>query len=130
MSLKLCELLEIGCGAGNSARSAIYPLSVSPRSAVGDESDRNSNSLFLPQFDYKKPYLAVDPFYEHETTSKKLQTIAAVFRSHHPETDRLVNNVLASSDFHTSFLILSTVRSWLGADRLNQIFNIDTSKQV
>jgi hypothetical protein len=127
MSLKLCELLEIGAVQEiRPGRQYIHSLFHLDQPSVTIVIRTDKSPLFLPQFDYKKPYLAVDPFYEHETTSKKLQTIAALFRSHHPETDRLVNNVLASSDFHTSFLILSTVRSWLGADRLNQIFNIST----
>jgi hypothetical protein len=130
MSLKLCELLEVGAVQEiRPGRRYIHSLFHLDQPSVTIVVRTDKSPLFLPQYDYRKPYLAVDPFYEHETTTKKLQTIGALFRSQVPETDRIVKDLLSNSDLHTSFLMLSTARGWLGNNQLDQIFNISAPKE-
>jgi len=127
MSLKLCELLEVGAIQEiRPGRQYIHSLFHLDQPSVTIVVRTDKSPLFLPQYDYQKPSVAVDPFYEHESTTKKLQTVTALFRAQHPETDRMVSNLLKTADFHTAFLILRTVRSMLAGNRLNEVFNIST----
>jgi hypothetical protein len=129
MDLKQCELLERGAvqeiRPGSQYIHSLFHLDQLSMTLVVRT---DKSALNLPQFSYHKPVLAVSPFFEHETTVKKLQLIAALFRARHPEIDRLVSKLLERSDLHTAFLILSTVHSWLRSDQLNQIFHVDGLK--
>jgi hypothetical protein len=127
MSLKVCELLEVGAVQEiRPGRQYIHSLFHLDHPSVTIVVRTDKSPLFLPQFEYRKPNLAIDSFYEDEPTTKKLQTIGALFRAERPEAERIVNEILALCDFQTTFLVLSTVRSWLGANQLNQIFNISS----
>lgn len=128
MNLKLCELLEVGAvqeiRAGRQYIHSLFHLD-QPSATVVVRTEKSP--LFLPQFSYHKPFVAVDPFFEHETTIKKLQSIAAMIRVNHPETDRLVSQLLEKSDFQTTHQILSSVRGLLNASQLNELFNLEKS---
>jgi hypothetical protein len=76
----------------------------------------------LPQFDYHKPGLATDPFFEQTATTKKMQVVSALLRAKRPDADELIKKVLVDSDLHTSYLLLSTVHSNLSSDSLEQMF--------
>lgn len=80
--------------------------------------------LFLPQFSYHKPSLAIDPFFDDPNAVKKIQCVSAMIRSKYPETDRLVARLLSESDFQTSFSILSSIRSQLEHDKMHETFNL------
>lgn len=129
MRLKICQLLSVGdvqeIFPGRQYVHALFHLD-QPSVTIVVRTDKSP--LFLPQFSYYKPSLAADPFYEHETTSRKQQTIVALFRSKHPDTDRMIAELLKRSDLHTSFLILGTVRDWLKGDRMDDLFG--TSGQI
>ena len=131
MSLKLCELLEVGAVQEiRPGRQYIHSLFHLDHPSVTIVVRTDKSPLFLPQYDYQKPSVAVDPFYEHESTTKKLQTVTALFRAQHPDTDRMVSDLLNAVDFHTAFLILRTVRSMLAGNRLNEVFNISTPQDT
>lgn len=61
----------------------------------------------LPQFDYLKPYLAVDPFYDDQVLKRKVQSILLVLRMKHPDAYSLLTEMVLSSDFHTTYSVLS-----------------------
>jgi len=82
-----------------------------------------------PQFAYKKPCLAIDPFFEDPTTTKKLQTISSMLRLNLPEADDLICNLIRNSDFHTTFLILSLLADYLNSDKISKIFGLQDSEQ-
>ncbi len=63
----------------------------------------------LPQFDYLKPYLAVDPFYEDEVLKRKVQSILLLLRMKHPDAYSLLTEMVLSSDFSTTYWVLSAV---------------------
>jgi len=63
----------------------------------------------LPQFDYLKPYLAVDPFYEDEVLKRKVQSILLLLRMKHPDAYSLLTEMVLSSDFYTTYWVLSAV---------------------
>ena len=81
--------------------------------------------LYLPQFSYHKPYVALDPFFEHQTTTKKLQSLGPLFQVNHPDTDRLISELLETSDFQTSIALLSTVHNHLSGSFLGQLFSLE-----
>ena len=61
----------------------------------------------LPQFDYLKPYLALDPFYEDHALKRKVQSIQLLLRMKHPDAYSLLTEMVLSSDFHTTYAVLS-----------------------
>ena len=123
MRLKVCQLLSVGdVQEILPGRQYIHSLFHLDQPSVTITIRTDKSPLFMPQFSYHKPSLATDPFYEHETTTRKLQTIGALFRSKHPDADRMIADLLGRSDFHTTFLILGTARDWLKGDRMDQLF--------
>lgn len=129
-NLKLCELLEVGqvqeIWAGRQYIHSLFHLDQPSATIVA----RTAQSpLSLPQYSYHKPYLAIDPFFEHQTTTKKIQCINTLIRLKHPETDRMIEELLETSDFQTTFAILSAVRGNLQSNQLDQMFNLGTPQQ-
>lgn len=126
MSLKVCELLEVGAvqeiWAGKRYIHSLFHLEM-PSATVVVRTDRSP--LHLPQFSYEKPNLAIDPFFEQPTTTKKLQILAAAFRAKHPDADRFATEMLEASDLQTSFVILSRLRHLAAASQLEQMFKIE-----
>jgi hypothetical protein len=130
INLKTVDLLTVGdvqeIAAGKEYIHGLFHLD-QPSATVVVRT--HSSPLHLPQFSYHKPFLAVDPFFEEPNTTKKLQCVTAMIRSKYPETDRLVAEMLETADFQTTFRILSTVRGFLQGDQLEQMFNVDSSKE-
>ena len=129
MSLKLCEILETGdvqeIWAGRQYIHSLFHLE-QPSATIVVRTDRSP--LHLPQFSYEKPNLAIDPFFEHATTTKKLQVMSSLFRAQHPDADRLATEFLEASDLHTSFIILRQLRGLLGSNQLEQLFKLEGPK--
>ena len=127
MKLKLCRLLEVGdvqeIWPGRQYIHSLFHLD-QPSATIVVRTDRSP--LNLPQFEYHKPSLAIDPFFEQETTTKKLQAMSVLVRADHPDADRLITGWLEASDLQTSFAILSQLRSFLRSNRLEQLFKIES----
>jgi hypothetical protein len=123
MHLRSCDLLNVGdvqqILAGRQYIHSLFHLD-HPSVSIVIRTDKSP--LFLPQFDYNKPGLAVDPFFEQEATTKKLQTIIALIRAKRPDADELIKKLIENSDFHTAYLTLSVVRDQLASDGLEQMF--------
>ncbi|HEV7699633.1 MAG TPA: hypothetical protein VGO43_05345 [Pyrinomonadaceae bacterium] len=84
--------------------------------------------LHLPQFSYHKPGLAVDPFFEHPTSTKKIQLVSAVLRAKREEGDGLLTRMLETNDLQTSFSLLSSVRGLLRGDHMDRLFDLGGAK--
>lgn len=129
MNLKTCELLEVGniqeIRAGRQYIHSLFHLD-QPSVTIVVRTDKSP--MYLPQYSYLKPNLAIDPFFEQETTTKKLQAITALIRAKHPETDRIIAELLEKSDFQTTYLILNTVNSYLRSNQIGQMFNLSEPK--
>jgi hypothetical protein len=127
INLKLCELLSVGdvqpIWAGKQYIHGLFHLE-QPSATIVVRTHKSP--LYLPQYSYHKPYLAIDPFFEEPNTIKKIQVITALIRSKHPETDKFIAGLLETSDFQTSFMVLSTLRHYLQSNQIDQIFNLDT----
>src|SRR5215468_6760110 len=107
MRLKTCELLNVGdvreILPGRQYIHSLFHLD-HPSATIVARTDKSP--LFLPQFDYHKPGLASDPFFEQETTVKKLQSVGALLRAIRPNADEQISKLLESADFHTAYLVL------------------------
>jgi hypothetical protein len=125
INLKLAELLAVGdvqpIWAGKQYIHGLFHLE-QPSATIVVRTHKSP--MFLPQFSYHKPFLAIDPFFEDAATLKKLQAITALIRSKHPETDKFIARLLEASDFQTSFVILSNVRNFLQTNQVEQMFNL------
>jgi hypothetical protein len=126
MDLKVCELLKVGdvqqIFAGRQYIHSLFHLD-QPSATIVIRTEKSP--LHLPQFSYHKPYIALDPFFDHQTTTKKLQSLVPLFRVDHPDTDRIVGEMLETADFQTSLAVLSLVHSHLSGGHLGQLFNLE-----
>ncbi len=129
MTLKTCEILEVGdvqeIWAGKQYIHALFHLD-QPSATIVVRTDRSP--LHLPQFEYHKPYLAVDPFFEQETATKKLQIVSALIRAKRPDADSQIIELLNISDLQTSFSILSQLRGLLRSNHMSQLFKLEGPK--
>lgn len=126
IKLKLCELLQVGdvqeIRAGRQYIHGLFHLDMPSATIV---IRTHKSPMFLPQFSYYKPFLAIDPFFEEPNIIKKLQSITALIRTEHPETDKLIATLLEQSDFQSSYTILSNVRNYLQKGQISHFFNPD-----
>ena len=129
ISLKNVELLRVGnvrkIHAGREYIHGLFHLD-QPSATIVVRTYRSP--LHLPQFEYYKPYLAIDPFFDEPNTTKKLQCIAALIRTKHPDANNLVSKLLEESDFQTTFKILSSVKNLLQKNQIDEIFNLNASQ--
>lgn len=129
MSLKVCELLEVGdtqeIWGGRQYIHSLFHLDQPSATIVV----RTSGSpLDLPQYSYHKPGLAADPFFERDDITKKVQSIAALIRAGRPDTDEHISNLLGASDLHTSFLYLAHLRQFLRGGHIAELFKLEEPK--
>lgn len=125
MNLKLCELLSVGdvqpINAGKSYIHALFHLD-HPSATIVVRTHKSP--MYLPQYSYYKPFLAIDPFFEEPGTTKKMQCIVSMIRVRHPKADEYVRNWIREADFQTVFMILSTVRGHIRSNKLEQMFGL------
>jgi hypothetical protein len=123
MNLKVCELLEVGdiqpIWAGKRYIHSLFHLD-QPSATIVVRTDRSP--LYLPQYSYHKPHLAIDPFFEQVGTTKKLQSLTALIRAKRSDADEHIVKLIENSDFQTTYLILSQAHGFLRAEGMNQIF--------
>lgn len=123
MRLKTCDLLNIGdVQEILPGRQYIHGLFHLDHPSVSIVVRTDKSPLFLPQYDYQKPGLAVDPFFEQDATIKKIQVINGLLAAKRPDADDLIKKLLINSDFHTSYLLLSAVRNHLSSNSVEQMF--------
>ena len=127
--LKVCEILEIGdvqeIWGGRRYIHSLFHLD-RPSATIVVRTDRSP--LDLPQFSYEKPSLAIDPFFEQNTSTKKMQVMAALIRAGRPEADELITRWLNTSDLQTSYVILSRLRPLMKSDQLKQFFRPEDTR--
>ncbi len=129
LQLHLCELLQVGdvqeIWAGKQYIHGLFHLDMPSVTIVV----RTTKSpLFLPQFSYHKPSLAIDPFFEEPNLTKKLQSVSALLRLEHPDADKSVAGLLENADFQSAYTILSNLRSHLQKGQISHYFNPDAAQ--
>ncbi len=83
----------------------------------------------LPQYDFRKPYLAVDPFYKEAAMIKRVQSAALLLNMKHPNADEIIGEALGCSDFQTCFSILELAYNILTHNPLERSFGLTTGQQ-
>lgn len=123
------ELLQVGdirqILAGRQFIHALFHLDYPSATIVVRT---HKSPLYLPQFSYRKPTLAIDPFFEEPNIVKKLQSISMLVRTKHPQTDEMIATLLRTSDFQTSYFILSNVKRLLSKSQIDQLFQVGDSQ--
>lgn len=126
MRLKTCELLKAGdvqeILPGRQYIHGLFHLD-HPSATIVVRTDKSP--LFLPQFDYHKPGLATDPFFEDATLTKKIQAMQALLRAKRPDADEQIARLIGSSDLHSAYMVLSSLYDQMGSDAVGQMFGDD-----
>jgi hypothetical protein len=129
INLKVCEILERGdvqeIRSGRRYIHSLFHLD-QPSATIVVRTDRSP--LDLPQFSYHQPNLAIDPFFEQDETTKKLQAVSAVVHANRENADGLIAEWMKTSDLQTTFMILSQLRGLFRSNQLEQMFRPDESK--
>jgi hypothetical protein len=126
INLDHCELLKVGdvrkILPGRDFIHALFHLD-QPSATIVVRTHRSP--LHLPQFDYRKPYLAIDPFFSEPNLTKKMQAITMMLRAKHPEADKLLYEMLDMADFQTTFTILGNTRGLLRSHGIQHLFKVE-----
>ena len=129
MSLKKCELLSVGdiqeIAGGSEYIHSLFHLD-RPSATIVVRTDRSP--LHLPQYSYHKPNLAIDPFFEQDTVTKKLQIVTALIRAEHDDADKMIGSWLETCDFQTTYQILSSLRQMLRSTAVDEMFGLTASQ--
>ncbi|HKO96944.1 MAG TPA: hypothetical protein VJU86_08130 [Pyrinomonadaceae bacterium] len=78
------------------------------------------------QYDYRKPYFAANPFFRDQVMNKKLQTVGLLLGMKHKDTDELLGDLITTSDFQTSYMVLERVFHFLRGNPMNSLFGLST----
>ena len=125
LELEKCELLEIGdiqrIDPGARYIHALFHLD-QPSATIVIRTFKSGHDL--PQFNYYKPGLAVDPFFQEENLVKKQQLVAAAFRAQYPEAMEMFEELLRELDFHSSFEVIEKLRPYLMTTEIKDVFGM------
>jgi len=82
-----------------------------------------------PQFSYLKPFIAIDPFFKEQTAARKVQTAMLLLKMKHPNADELIGDLVSSSDFHVSFLVLDAAFHALTGGEFQKVFGLSSGAE-
>lgn len=126
MELKLCEILEVGAVQEiNAGRGYIHSLFHLDDPSVTIVVRTRKSPMFLPQYSYHKPHLALDPFFVQDSMTRRIQSMGAMLKAKRPDADEKIGKMLANSDIHQTFHILQTLRSMLRIDKVRRLFGVE-----
>ncbi|HEX6278922.1 MAG TPA: hypothetical protein VFZ49_02795 [Pyrinomonadaceae bacterium] len=126
MELKVCELLKVGDVQEIIAgRDYIHSLFHLDDPSVTIVVRTRKSPMFLPQYSYHKPHLALDPFYVQDSMTKKVQSMGAMLKAKRPDADEKIGAMLAESDMQQTYHLLSNLRSMLRSDKIKQMFAVE-----
>ncbi len=80
------------------------------------------------QYDYRKPYFALDPFFKNPVLTKKRQTIGLLLGMKHKDTDAMISEMVCASDFQTAYFVLADTYEQLRGDEMDSLFGLSTGK--
>jgi len=82
-----------------------------------------------PQYDYRNPYFAIDPFYREQSSIRKVQSALLLLSMQHPEADELIGDLISRSDFQTAYSILETTYHHLVDNPLEKVFGLSMGEE-
>ena len=80
------------------------------------------------QYDYRNPYFAIDPFFRNQLTSKRIQTVNLLLAMKHADSDNFIGDLIAHSDFHTTYLLLAETFRHLADNPLEEFFGVSSGR--
>jgi hypothetical protein len=80
-----------------------------------------------PQYSYRKPFVAVDPFFKEPSLIRKLQSAAMLLQLPPPGQDELLSELISTADFQTTFFLLQTAFRMLRGNQMESFFQLSTS---
>lgn len=129
IDLDSCELLKVGdvrkILPGKEFIHSLFHLD-QPSATIVVRTHRSP--LNLPQYDYKKPFLALDPFFEEPNLIKKLQSVGMLLRIKHEDADEMLAQLLENADFQTSYTILGNTKHLLHHGSIREFFKVGTEE--
>ncbi|HBB89833.1 MAG TPA: hypothetical protein DC047_19685 [Blastocatellia bacterium] len=78
------------------------------------------------QWDYRKPYLATNPFFRNQIMTKKLQTIGLLLGMKHPDADAMIGDMICASDFQTAYFALEAFFHAVKNNQMDSLFGLST----
>ena len=82
-----------------------------------------------PQYNYNRPYFGIDPFFKDPLSVKQAQSAGLLLKMQHPETDAMLSDLVARSDFQTTFAILTVAYNHLTGNLLGKSFGLSTGEE-
>jgi len=79
------------------------------------------------QFSYAKPFLAYNPFFTDGSFKRKVQTVELLLKMKHPEADRFIGDLIDSSDFQTTYVVLKRAFQFLCHRELEEMLGVSRS---
>ena len=123
LSLKEVQLLKTGdIRHIRSGRDFVHSLFHLDRPSITLTIRTLKDPAALPQFDYIKPYVAVNPFLREISFIKQMQSVSLLLRAKHPEADSMISEFLLSSDFETAFAVLKTIFQYMTDQARERMF--------
>lgn len=80
------------------------------------------------QYDYRRPYFALDPFFKNEELIKKRQTIGLLLGMKHKDADAMIGDLVCASDFHTAYYVLADTYEQLQSNEMDTLFGLSLGK--
>lgn len=81
-----------------------------------------------PQYSYRKPSVATNPFYQDASFVRKLQTLTMLLNLQPPGHDELILELLAISDLQTTYSLLLNAAQMLGSSQIEEFFQLSTGQ--
>jgi hypothetical protein len=126
LDLKVCELLQVGdvqeIIAGNEYIHSLFHLD-DPSVTIVVRSTKSP--MFLPQYSYHKPHVAVDPFFVQNSMTRKIQSTAAMLKAKRSDADQKIIEMLGELDIHQTFHVVTSLRQMLRSDKVKKMFGVE-----
>jgi len=81
------------------------------------------------QYSYLVPYLGRNPFFIDPLLKRKIQTVELLLHMKHPEADKFISDIIASSDFQTAFSVLDKAFGFLCHRELEEMMGVSRSRE-
>lgn len=80
------------------------------------------------QYEYRKPYFALNPFFRNASMMKKQQTVGLLLGMKHKDADAMIGDLVCASDFHTAYFVLAETFHHLKSNQMDALFGLSTSQ--
>ena len=80
------------------------------------------------QYDYRKPYFALNPFFRNASMAKKQQTVGLLLGMKHKDADAMIGDLVCASDFHTAYFVLAETFHHLKSNPMEALFGLSTGQ--